>query len=161
VSVYYETALAWILLKAMHSTLIPEPVREYLEQPRVCVMGTINRDCSPQLTVMWYELVEHLVVLNMSRGLAKERNLRRDPRMSICVTDGPRYVTLSGSAEIIEDRSVQEIEVNRMAIRYRGARLGEHHWKTIQDQDRLGVRMHIKRVQSFGIDAKHDPLVSV
>src|SRR5690349_15546928 len=106
----------------MPSPLITEPVRAFLEQSHICVMGTINRDGSPQLTVMWYDLVGDVVILNMTRGLVKERNLRRDSRMSVCVPDGPRYVTLTGNAEIIEDRSIQEAEVNRMAVRYRGLR---------------------------------------
>jgi PPOX class probable F420-dependent enzyme len=103
---------------------IPEHIRAFLEQPRLAVLATINADGSPQLTVMWYVLIEDSVVLNMTRGLVKERNLRRDPRMAICVEDGPRYVTLNGRAEIIEDSVVQEDDVRRMATRYRGATPG-------------------------------------
>jgi PPOX class probable F420-dependent enzyme len=134
------------------SSLIPEPIRAFLEQPRVCVMGTINRDGSPQLTVMWYDLSEDVVILNMTRGLVKERNLRRDRRMSVCVPDGPRYVTLTGVAEIVEDRGLQEVEVNRMAERYRGPRLGADHWQTIAHQDRLGIHLLVQRVQARGIE---------
>src|SRR5581483_6186438 len=36
---------------------IAENVRAFLEQPRLCVMATLNRDGSPQLTAMWYELI--------------------------------------------------------------------------------------------------------
>ncbi len=132
---------------------ISESVRAFLEQPRVCVMSTINRDGTPQLTVMWYELVDDVVVLNLTRGLLKERNLRRDARMAICVPEGPRYVTVKGTATIVEDRAVQEVEVARMATRYRGARLGATHWQTIQHQDRLSVHLSIDRVQAFGLDA--------
>ena len=132
---------------------ISESVRAFLEQPRVCVMSTINRDGTSQLTVMWYELVEDVVILNMTRGLLKERNLRRDARMAICVPDGPRYVTIKGTAEIVDDRVVQEMEVRNMATRYRGARLGATHWQTIEQQDRLSVHLAVERVQAFGIDA--------
>ena len=131
---------------------IPEHIRAFLEQPHFAVMATINADGTPQLTVMWYDLIDDIVVLNMSRGLVKERNLRRDPRMAICVEDGPRYVTLSGRADIIEDRAVQEDEVRRMATRYRGPRLGAHHWRQISDQDRLGIHMRVERIQVRGFD---------
>lgn len=129
---------------------IAEHLRAFLEQPRMCVMATINIDGSPQLTVMWYELVDNVVILNMSHGLVKERNLRRDPRMAICVEEGPRYVTLTGWAEIVEDRDIQEKEVNQMATRYSGPRLGANHWDRIAMQDRLGIHMHIERVYSWG-----------
>ena len=132
--------------------LIEEKVREFLEQPRMCVMATTNRDGTPQLTPMWYDLADDVVILNTQRGLLKERNLRRDPRMAICVEDGPRYVTLSGRAEIVEDRTVQEREVNRMAIRYVGLRLGPTRWQVIAHADRVGVHLHVDRVVARGID---------
>jgi len=129
---------------------IPDNIRAFLEQPRLCVMGTINRDGSPQLTVMWYDLVDDIVILNTSRGLIKEKNLRRDPRMAVCVEDGPRFVTLNGRGTIVEDRAVQEAEVNHMAIRYRGPRLAASHWQTIADSDRLGIRMQVESVIAQG-----------
>ncbi len=131
---------------------LPEGVQAFLEQPHLCVMGTLNGDGSPQLTAMWYEISDDLVVLNTTRGLVKERNLRRDPRMAICVVEGLRFVTLSGRGEIIEDRGVQEAEVTRMATRYNGPRLGARHWQTIAHQDRLGIHLHIERVYTHGFD---------
>jgi PPOX class probable F420-dependent enzyme len=126
-------------------------VRAFLEEPRMCVMATIYRDGSPQLTVMWYVVEGDTVILNTTRGLVKERNLRRDPRMAVCIEDGGRYVTLYGRAEIVEDRAVQEEEVNRMGIRYRGEE-GKDHWQRIAHQDRLGIHMRIERVQTRNFD---------
>lgn len=118
----------------------------------MCVMATINANGTPQLTVMWYEVVDDLVVLNTTRGLVKERNLRRDPRMAVCVEDGMRYVTLSGRAEIVEDRAQQQREVDRMAVRYHGPERGAGRWARIAHQDRLGIHMQIERVQTRGFD---------
>ena len=102
---------------------------------------------------MWYALVEDadVVVLNSMRGLLKDRNLRRDSRMSLCVEDGVRYVTLEGRAELIDDRSEQEREVNELiAPRYIGQRLGSRRWQVIEGSDRIGIRMHVERVQARG-----------
>ncbi len=134
--------------------LISEEVRAFLEQPRFAVMGTINASGTPQLTVMWYALLpgEDVVVLNATRGLVKERNLRRDPRMSLCVEDGMRYVTLEGWAELVEDRAQQEREVNELiATRYIGRRLGSKRWQVIQGSDRIGIRMHLDKVHARGL----------
>src|SRR3979409_420805 len=120
--------------------------RAFLVQPRSGVMATINASGTPQLTVMWYTLLpdEDVVVLNATRGLVKERNLRRDPRMSLCVEDGMRYVTLEGRAELVDDRAQQEREVNDlMAPRYIGRRLGSQRWQVIQESDRIGIRLHV------------------
>jgi PPOX class probable F420-dependent enzyme len=132
---------------------LPDHIRAFLEQPHHCVMATINRDGTPQLTTMWYALsaTADIVLLNMTRGLVKERNLRRDPRLAICVADGPRYVTLQGRAEIIEDRRVQEEEVRHIATRYIGVRLGAERWNVISRSDRLGLRLHVERWHSHNL----------
>ena len=134
--------------------LLSDEVRAFLEEPRFAVMGTINASGAPQLTVMWYAVLpdEDVVVLNATRGLVKERNLRRDPRMSLCFEDGMRYVTLEGRAELIEDRAQQEREVNELiAPRYIGQRLGSQRWQVIQASDRVGIRMHLDRIHTHGL----------
>jgi PPOX class probable F420-dependent enzyme len=133
---------------------ISDAVRAFLEQPRFAVMATINRSGTPQLTVMWYALHpdDDVVILNTSRGLLKARNLRRDPRMSLCVEDGPRYVTLEGRAELIDDRAQQEREVNELiAPRYIGQRLGQQRWEVIKASDRIGVWLHVEQVHAYGL----------
>lgn len=137
-------------------TLIAEPVRAFLEEPDFAVMATINASGTPQLTVMWYALHpdEDVVVLNATRGLLKERNLRRDPRMSLCIEDGMRYVTLDGRAELVDDRAQQEREVDDLiAPRYIGQRLGSQRWAVIEGSDRVGIRMTVEKVRARGIGA--------
>ena len=138
----------------MTDALIADNVRAFLEEPRFAVMATINNSGMPQLTVMWYALAEDadVVVLNTMRGLIKDRNLRRDSRMSLCVEDGLRYVTLEGRAELIDDRAQQEREVNELiAPRYTGRRLGSRRWQVIQGSDRIGIHMHVERVHVRGV----------
>jgi PPOX class probable F420-dependent enzyme len=134
--------------------LISENVRAFLEQPHFAVMATINDDGTPQLTVMWYALhpTEDVLLLNGRRGLLKWRNLRRDGRMAVCVEAGARYVTLEGTAELIEDRAEQERDVNELiAPRYMGQRLGSRRWEAIKDGDRVGIRMRVERVRPRGV----------
>ena len=133
---------------------LPAEVREFLEEPHYAVMATINRSGVPQLTVMWYALhpSEDVVLLNSSRGLLKVKNLRRDARMAVCVEDGMRYVTLEGTAELVEDRGEQEREVNDyIAPRYIGQRLGSQRWEAIKRSDRVGIRMRIERYHARGL----------
>ena len=134
--------------------MLPADVREFLEEPHCAVMATISASGTPQLTVMWYALhpTEDVVLLNSSRGLLKVKNLLRDPRMAICVEDGGRYVTLTGTAELVADREEQKREVNEhIAPRYVGQRLGSRRWQAIEGSDRLGIRMRIDRVHARGL----------
>jgi PPOX class probable F420-dependent enzyme len=134
--------------------MLPPNVREFLERPYHAVMATINRSGTPQLTVMWYALhpTEDLILLNSSHSLLKVKNLRRDPRMSLCVEDGARYVTLDGTAELVEDRAEQAREVNdHIAPRYVGQRLGSQRWDLIQRSNRIGIRMRIASFHARGL----------
>ena len=134
--------------------VLPPNVRAFLEEPHYAVMATINASGTPELTVMWYALhpEDDLVLLNGSHGLLKTKNLRRDPRMALCVEDGPRYVTLEGTAELVTDRAAQEREVNELiAPRYIGQRLGGRRWEAIKGSPRIGIRMRIARVHARGL----------
>jgi hypothetical protein len=63
-----------------------------------------------------------------------------------------RYVTLEGRAELIDDRTQQEREVNELiAPRYIGQRLGSQRWEVIKNSDRVGIHMRIDRVHARGV----------
>ena len=81
-------------------TTLSDKARAFLAETRFAVLATINPNGTPQLTTMWYELQGDEIMMNTRVGRAKEQNLRRDPRISICVEDGYRYVTLSGTARL-------------------------------------------------------------
>ncbi len=88
---------------------LSERARAYLKEVRFAVLGTINQDGTPQLTTMWYLLEGDTIVMNTKVGRAKERNMRRDPRISVCIADGYNYLTLSGRVEMIDDLRAFEI----------------------------------------------------
>src|SRR2546430_13636011 len=79
--------------------LTPEQ-RAFLEENRFAVVGTVNPDGSPHLAVMWYLLDGDEVVVNSAQGRIKDRNLSRDPRLSLLVADGYRFVRVDGRAHI-------------------------------------------------------------
>ena len=72
---------------------LSDKAREFLNEKRFAVLATINKDGTPQQTVMWYELQGDEVMMNTAQGRLKDRTLARDPRTSICIEDGQRFVT--------------------------------------------------------------------
>jgi PPOX class probable F420-dependent enzyme len=103
----------------MASTL-SDKARAFLQERRFAVLGTINPDGSPQLTTMWYLLEGDTIVMNTKAGRMKDRNMRRNPHISICVPDGYSYVTVSGTVEIIDDPKTAQHDIYRLAVRYDG-----------------------------------------
>ena len=94
--------------------------RALLQERRFAVLGTINKDGSPQLTTMWYLLDGDMILMNTKAGRTKEQNMRRDPRISVCIEDGYSYVTISGTVEMIDDPQIAQRDIHRLAVRYDG-----------------------------------------
>jgi len=101
-------------------TTLSEKARAFLNEIRFAVLATINSDGTPQLTTMWYLLEEDTIVMNTKAGRIKERNMRRDPRIAICVEDRYNYVTISGTVELIDDPEIAQRDIYRLAVRYDG-----------------------------------------
>ena len=102
------------------TTTLSEKARAFLNAKHFAVLATINSDGTPQLTTMWYLLERDTIVMNTKAGRIKDRNMRRDPRIAICVEDGYNYVTISGTVEMIENPEIAQRDIYRLAVRYDG-----------------------------------------
>jgi PPOX class probable F420-dependent enzyme len=103
-------------------SVLSEEAQAFLNEQRFAVLATINADGSIQQTTMWYLLEEdgETILMNTQAGRLKERNLRRDARISLCFEDGYRYLTLSGKVELNDDQDVSKQDIYRLALRYIG-----------------------------------------
>jgi PPOX class probable F420-dependent enzyme len=132
-----------------------DDVRAFLEEERFGVLGTVNADGRPQQTVMWYELRGDVIVMNTKRGRKKDRNLLRDPRASLCVEDGFRYVTLDGTIETIEDQATAQADIAALARRYHDAAKAEEMTRDLfEPQERISLLLHVDRVDVHGFDGE-------
>ena len=127
--------------------ILEDKVRAFLDRPRFAVLATINPDGTPKQPVLWYELQGDEIMMNTKRGRIKDLNLVRDPRLSFCVEDGYKYVTLTGTATLIDDQEVAQADIRSLAIRYHGAAKGEEQARRLfSKQERITIRLHIDRV---------------
>ena len=131
---------------------LTETVRAFLNETRFAVLATLDRDGSIQQTVMWYELVDEQIIMNTARGRIKDGNLRRDPRLSICVEDGYRFVTLEGVVELIDDQEIAQADIARLAVRYHGPEQGAKQAADFRSQQRVTLRVSIRNVIARGLE---------
>ena len=132
-----------------------DDVRSFVEEPRFGVLGTINADGGPQQTVMWYLLRGSTIVMNTKRGRRKDRNLIRDPRASLCVADGYRYVTLEGTIDMVEDQAVAQADIAALATRYHGPEQAEIMIRDdFSQQERITLLLTVDRVDVHGFDGE-------
>jgi PPOX class probable F420-dependent enzyme len=125
------------------ATALSEKARALLQERRFAVLGTINKDGSPQLTTMWYLLDGDVILMNTKAGRTKERNMRRDPRISVCIEDGYSYVTISGTVEMVDDPQVAQRDIYRLAVRYNGEEEAKRQMEE-QFSKETRVTLHLK-----------------
>lgn len=130
---------------------LTEAARQFLNEKRFAVLATINKDGTPHQTVMWYDLQGDEVMMNTARGRLKDRNLTRDPRISICVEDGQRFVTLRGTVTLNDDQEIAQADIARLAVRYDGPERAEESLPTFRRQHRITLRMRIEGVLENGL----------
>ena len=134
---------------------LSEDVRTFLEEARFAVLGTVNANGSPQQTVMWYELRGDTIVMNTRRGRKKDRNLIRDPRVSLCIEDGFRYVTLEGTIELVDDPATGQTDIAALARRYHNAAKAEQMVREeFAFQERVTLLLHVERADVHGFDGE-------
>lgn len=128
-----------------------EAARAFLEEPRFAVVATIQPDGLPHQTVLWYELQGDEILLNTAAGRVKDRNLRRDPRVSFCLEDGYRYLTITGAATLIDDQQVAQEDIRRLAVRYHGEAEGDAMSRELfSKQERVTIRLKIEHLIADG-----------
>jgi PPOX class probable F420-dependent enzyme len=110
---------------------------------------TLRQDGSPHSTPVWIDTDGEHVLFNTSVGRAKERHLRRDPRVSVTVLPAENqqagYVSVTGTAEIVEEGAFEHID--KLAQKY----LGQEKYPYLQEgEQRVIVRVTPERVDSMG-----------
>lgn len=129
---------------------LTDKARAFLNERRFAVLATLNQDGSSQLTTMWYLLEGETILMNTKAGRLKERNLRRDPRISICVEDGYNYVTISGTVELIDDPEIAQRDIHRLAVLNHGEkRAAEQMAEQFSKEQRVTLRLQCEHVHEY------------
>jgi PPOX class probable F420-dependent enzyme len=76
--------------------------KAFLAERRLGIIATGRQDGSPQLTIVSYRFHGEDIVINTGTATAKVKNIRRRPRVSLAVTDGPRCVVVYGEARLLQ-----------------------------------------------------------
>jgi PPOX class probable F420-dependent enzyme len=101
---------------------IPEKYRDLFQKRAFASLGTLMPDGRPQVTPVWCDFDGEHIIFNSAKGRQKDKNVRRDPRVSLAIIDPEnpyRYVEIRGRVvEITEDGASAHID--KMAKKYLG-----------------------------------------
>lgn len=99
---------------------IPENFLDLFQKRAFAALATLMPDGTPQVTPVWCDLKDGLVVVNTAKGRVKDRNMRRNPRVALEITDPDnpyRYVEVRGSVvKVSEDGA--DAHIDKMAKKY-------------------------------------------
>jgi PPOX class probable F420-dependent enzyme len=129
---------------------LSEAARTFLNEKRFAALATLNKNGTIQQTMMWYLLDGDTIMMNTKVGRLKERNLRREPRISICVGDGYQYLTISGTVEMIDDPEIAQRDIHRLATRYHGAeKAAKQMAEGFSKEQRVTLLLKCERIQEY------------
>ena len=100
------------------------------------------------------------MIVSTPNGSLKHKHLLRDPRLSLCVEDGLRYVTVSGRVTIDDEPKAAGELYSRMGQRYRGTMASgpiggapprlDPKTMELLSRERVTLRLSVDRLRSNG-----------
>jgi PPOX class probable F420-dependent enzyme len=119
---------------------------------RTAKVATVRADGRPHVAPVWYEVDEDgTIVFNTGESTVKGRNLRRDPRASLCVDDDRppfSFVLIDGVVELSDDLDDLRTWAARIGGRYMGEERAEEYGARNGVAGELVVRLRPERVVS-------------
>ncbi len=101
---------------------IPETYLDLFEKRAFAHLATLMSDGSPQVTPVWVDYDGEHILINTARGRQKERNVRNDSRVALCILDPEnpyRYLEVRGRVVEITTEGA-DAHIDRMAQKYTG-----------------------------------------
>jgi PPOX class probable F420-dependent enzyme len=102
---------------------LPEDVRKLFEGENFWHVATVNPDGSPQSTPMWVMLRDGKILVNTAVGRRKARNIDRDPRVALSLTDPDnvyRSVQVQGKVVDTVTGDQAEADIDSLSEKYTG-----------------------------------------
>ncbi|APY87608.1 PPOX class F420-dependent oxidoreductase [Streptomyces alfalfae] len=129
------------------SAELSDDLKALLDTPVFIMVATIQPDGSPQVSPVWVKRDGDDVLFSTTVGRRKERNLRRDPRVTVVVqpADAPyTYAEIRGTAEMTTEGG-QEL-IDELSVKYTGKKYAEFNPSAGEDGERVVVRVSARKV---------------
>ncbi|WJV47884.1 PPOX class F420-dependent oxidoreductase [Streptomyces flavofungini] len=129
------------------SAQLSDDLKSQLDNPVFVTVATIQPDGSPQLSPVWVKRDGDDVIFSTTVGRQKEKNLRRDPRVTVLLQpfDAPyTYAEIRGTAEMTTEGG-QEL-IDELSLKYTGLKYAEFSAQAGQDAPRVVVRVTPRKV---------------
>lgn len=99
---------------------LPENFDALVQKKVFAGLGTVMPDGSPQVTPVWIDFDGEFLLVNTAEGRQKDKNLQREPRVSLMLIDPDNpyhYVEVRGIV-IERTKNGAEEHIDKMAKKY-------------------------------------------
>ncbi|MEV7382349.1 PPOX class F420-dependent oxidoreductase [Streptomyces lydicus] len=126
---------------------LSDDLKKLLDTPVFVIVTTIQPDGSPQASPVWVKRDGDDLLISTTVGRRKERNIRRDPRVSVVIqpSDSPyTYAEVRGTATLTTEGG-QEL-IDELSRKYTGKPYAEFNPEAGKDAERVVVRITPRKV---------------
>jgi PPOX class probable F420-dependent enzyme len=113
-------------------SMLTEPIVKFFRGKNFGFLGTVNKDGSPQVTPTWIDIIEkeenedgheEIILINTAMDRLKQKNVSRDPRVSISMVDEDNpYSMITIKGRVVEQTTEGADEhIDKLAKRYLNA----------------------------------------
>jgi PPOX class probable F420-dependent enzyme len=133
----------------MEKAIIPDKYMDLFQKRALASLATLMPDGSPQVTPVWCDYDGRHVIVNTAKGRQKDKNMRRDSRVSLAIIDPDnpyRYLEVRGTIKEVTEEGAEE-HINKMAKKY----LGMDKYPNLQPGEvRVIFKVEPERTSSMG-----------
>ena len=129
---------------------LPDPVRQFIEEPNFASLATVMPDGSPQVTPMWLDTDGDYLYINTAEGRQKPRNFEHDKRVAVAIMDRAnpyRHATVRGRVVDVTPEGA-DAHIDKLAKKYLGQE--KYPWRQ-QGEQRVLVKIVPTHVNASGL----------
>jgi PPOX class probable F420-dependent enzyme len=123
-----------------------------LDRARTAVLATVRTDGRPHTAPIWFDLEGDALVFATGESTVKGRNMRRDPRVSLCIDEEAppfHFFVIDGNSELTAGDPDLHYWATRIGGRYMGADRADEYGRRNAVEGELLVRVTPQKVVAY------------
>ena len=137
----------------MAQQMTDEEYRSFmLGRARTAVLATVRADGRPHVAPIWFDLDDDTLVFTTGETTVKARNMRRDPRVSLCVDEEEppfHFVAIEGTSELAAGDPDLLYWATRIGGRYMGRDRADEYGRRNAVEGELLVRVDPQKIVAY------------
>jgi PPOX class probable F420-dependent enzyme len=123
-----------------------------LDRARTAVLASVRADGRPHVAPIWFDLDDDILVFTTGENTVKARNMRRDPRVSLCVDEEEppfHFVAIEGTSELSAGDTDLLYWATRIGGRYMGSDRADEYGRRNAVEGELLVRVAPQKIVAY------------